>query len=508
MIRLKVRHLAILLAVLAALSGLSWILPKIAAQPHEFWLSFLGQGEDTANERYFALMNSHLPARENMLYIGKNSSSFSTQGSENTELSVEAMEQQAEQFLRDYPDHPNASLARSRLANIYMLDKRWEEAERLYKELMRSDSLHNFEYRDQVKLLESRAPKPGEKPMLSGTVMRGQQPLEGAVVVLRKTDANSWHSPPRSDIYPMAMTDENGEFRFYQVPEQTYDIEIGAPLRELDSYTYAETSPDSIVLKKGQSVEGIVMQLNPNLTVLEPQGPVTVEGDAVTMRWEAYPGAAYYVVQWMEPHQSRSGKSRGAATHVLPGKHAGTEATYRLSELRENGAAGGGMNWSPDEGVWIYPSYLLGIGYPGAQYVWSVDAYDDQDRKISSSRPYAIVDQRELPLIRIPDGPLSDGDRYVLQADYESAKRAYLKEGNNRHALRVLARMEMIGTTKDSWGDEKKALYYLKQIDQPDLSDLKMMELCYSRLKMEDEAERIRREVERLEGGQASSRDG
>lgn len=499
MIRLKVRHLAILLAVLAALSGLSWILPKIAAQPHEFWLSLLGRGDDRANERYFALVVSHLPARENMLYIGKNHSSFSTAGSEETELSVEAMEQQAEQFLRDYPDHPNASLARSRLANIYMLDKRWEEAERLYKELMRSDTLHTFEYRDQVKLLESRVPKQGEKPMLSGTVMRGQQPLEGAVVVLRKTDANSWHSPPRPDNYPMVMTDKNGEFRFYQVPEQTYDIEIGAPLRELESYTYAETSPDSIVLKHGQAVKGIVVQLNPNLSILEPQGPVTVDGDAITMRWEAYPGAAYYVVQWMEPHQSRTGQSRGAATHVLPGKHAGTEATYRLSELREIGAAGGGMNWSPDEGVWIYPSYLLGIGYPGAQYMWSVDAYDDQDRKISSSRPYTIVNQRELPLIRIPDGPLSDGDQYVLQADYESAKRAYSEEAGNRHALRVLARMEMFGTTKDASGDQKKALYYLKKIDQPVLSDLKLMELCYSRLKMEDEAERIRREVERLE---------
>lgn len=450
-------------------------------------------------------MNSHLPARENMLYIGKNSSSFSREGSIDTELSVEAMEQQAEQFLRDYPDHPNASLARSRLAKIYMLEKRWEEAEQLYMELMRSGTLHKLEYRDQVELLESRMAKPGEKPMLSGTVMRGQQPLEGAVVVLRQADANSWYSPPRPDIYPMAMTDENGEFRFYQVPEQTYNIEIGAPLRELDSYTYAETSPESLVLKHGQSVEGIVMQLNPNLTVLEPQGPVTVDGDEITMRWEAYPGAAYYVVQWMEPHQSRTGTSRGAATHVLPGKHAGTEATYRLSELRENGAPGGGMNWSPDEGVWIYPTYLLGIGYPGAQYVWSVDAYDDQDRKISSSRPYAIVDQKELPLIRIPDGPLSVGDRYVLQADYESAKRAYLEEGKNRHTLRVLARMEMFGTTKDSLGDEKKALYYLKQIDQPALFDLKLMEMCYSRLKMEDEAERIRREAERLEGRQASS---
>ncbi|WP_374017789.1 hypothetical protein ABU162_27390 [Paenibacillus thiaminolyticus] len=162
------------------------------------------------------------------------------------------------------------------------------------------------------------------------------------------------------------------------------------------------------------------------------------------------------------------------------------------------------MNWSPDEGVWIYPSYLLGIGYPGAQYVWSVDAYDDKDRKISSSRPYTIVDQRELPLIRIPDGTLSDGDQYVLQADYESAKRAYLKEGNNQHALRALARMEMFGTTKDASGDEKKALYYLKKIYQPALSDLKMMELCYSRLNMEDEAERIRREVEHLERSQAS----
>ncbi|RJG15097.1 carboxypeptidase-like regulatory domain-containing protein [Paenibacillus thiaminolyticus] len=506
MIRLKVRHLTIILAVLAALSGLSWIVPRIAAEPHGFWLSFLGHGDDTANERYFALMGSHLPARENLLYIGKNSSSFSTEGSEDREMSVGEMKQQSEQFLRDYPDHANASLVRSRLGNIYMLEKRWDEAERVYKDLSRSDTWDHL-YRDQLMLLESRVPKPGEKPMLSGTVIRGQQPLEGAIVVLRQADANSWYSPPRPDIYPMAMTDENGEFRFYQVPEQTYDIEIGAPLRELDYYTYAETSPDSIVLKHGQSVEGIVIQLNPNLTVLEPQGPVTVDGDAITMRWEAYPGAAYYVVQWMEPHQSRTGKSRGAATHVLPGKHAGTEATYRLSELREYGAVGGGMNWSPDEGVWIYPSYLLGIGYPGAQYVWSVDAYDDQDRKISSSRLYAIVDQRELPLIRIPDGPLSDGDQYVLQAEYESAKRAYMEEGNKRHALRVLARMEMFGTTKDASGDEKKALYYLKKIDHPVLSDLKMMELCYSRLNMEDEAERIRRQMERLEGGRASSSD-
>ncbi|WP_374017788.1 hypothetical protein ABU162_27385 [Paenibacillus thiaminolyticus] len=327
MIRLKVRHLTIILAVLAALSGLSWIVPKIAAEPQGFWLSLLGREGDTANERYFALMGSHLPARENMLYIGKKSSSFSTEGSEDRELSVGEMKQQSEQFLRDYPDHANAELVRSRLANIYMLEKRWEEAERLYRELMRSDTLHKLEYRDQVKLLESRVPKPGEKPMLSGTVMRGQQPLEGAVVVLRQADANSWYSPPRPDFYPMAMTDENGEFRFYQVPEQTYDIEIGAPLREMGSYTYAETSPESLVLKHGQSVEGIIIQLNPNLTVLEPQGPVTVDGDEITMRWEAYPGAAYYVVQWMEPHQSRTGKSRGGC-HSCASRKACRDGSY------------------------------------------------------------------------------------------------------------------------------------------------------------------------------------
>lgn len=503
MIRLKVRHLAIVLVVLVALSGLSWLVPKIAAQPLGYWLSFFGRNGDTANESYFALMRSHLPARENMLYIGKKNSSFSTAGSKDTELSVPEMEQQVEQFLRDYPDHPNASLARSRLANIYMLEKRWDEAERLYKELMRSESLHE-EYRDQLMLLESRVPKRGEKPMLSGTVMRGQQPLEGAVVVLRESDANSWHSPPRPKYVPMAMTDENGEFRFYQVPEQTYDIEIGAPLRELESYTYAETSPDSIVLKKGQSVKGITVQLNPNLAVLEPRGPLTVEGDDITMRWEAYPGAAYYVVNWMEPRLSRNGNSRGSVTHELPGRHEGTEVTYRIPELRENDTAGGGRNWSPDDGVWIFPSYLLGIAYPSAQYVWSVDAYDEQDRKISSSQPYTVVEEKDLQFIRIPDGPLSDGDKYVLQANYESAKRAYLEEADNRHALRVLARMEMIGTTKDSPGDEEKALYYLKQIAQPELADLKMMELCYSRLNREDEAKRIQREVERLEGEPSS----
>ncbi|WP_261945214.1 MULTISPECIES: hypothetical protein [Paenibacillus] len=36
----------------------------------------------------FALMGRYLPASENMLYIGKKHSSFSTEGSEDTELSL------------------------------------------------------------------------------------------------------------------------------------------------------------------------------------------------------------------------------------------------------------------------------------------------------------------------------------------------------------------------------------------------------------------------------------
>ena len=241
------------------------------------------------------------------------------------------------------------------------------------------------------------------------------------------------------------------------------------------------------------------MQFNRNMKVRNPIGRSSINGDAVNLSWEPYPGAAYYKLHFNEVNTKI-----GGWTFELPDSYEESMVELDIRQLREYVFEGWGFQSYGDnlEKEWITPTFILGYAYPGSQYLWYVEAYDQEDRKISSSRPLTIYEEKELSLLVFgDDAELHPGDRLVLQGEYEKAKVAYEQDLDNPHALRVLANLYMFGTKSDGERNYSKALGYLQRIQNPSLAEWRMMNKAYIELGMDQEAERAEAEIRSITKG-------
>lgn len=451
----------------------------------------LSSEDDRARALYAEVMtNSELPDDELIIYIGHDKSSLTRGDRNKVIMSLNDKVRKLEQLIQDYPRSSIIVFAKESLASLYMLQHRWEESALLYEELLsRAHPMYSSEtWEQQLQLIYSRESKSeavSDAPMLTGTVMVGDQPLAGAQVSLLMTNANSWHMPPTEGQDPIVLTDDQGRFRFYDIEPNTYDIIVGAPIREIGDYTYSYSSSRGIQVERGKTADQVVIQFNPNMKVISPQGSTEVKGQELTLRWTPYEGATYYKLQLTEMLVD----DQDVRTHTFyfDEKYIVNEAVLDLSELRIQYPEGWSMGWSGDEQkLRLIPSYLLGYAYPGSRYIWSVEAYNEQDEKISSTRPLLIEQQDVLPLLVFASDEtdtLSAGDQHVLRGEYEEAKRAYEQEPENDHTLRVLAMFSQYGIQYDGGDvDMNQALSYLRRIKQPTEQDLLNIEYCIEAL--------------------------
>lgn len=493
MIRMRVKHViwgSVLLVVvvlgvqgiLAEMKGNSWWGSKL--------MFALSSKDDQARALYGEAMNdSELPYDELIIYVGHDQSSFSRGDKNNAIMSLGDKVSKLERLIQEYPRSSIIVFAKESLASLYMLQHRWEESAQLYEELIESahGNYTSDQWEKQLQLLRSRESKDDAEsgaPMLTGTVMLGDRPLAGAQVSLLIADANSWHMPPIVGNDPIVLTDDQGQFRFYDIAPNTYDIIVGAPIREIGDYTYSYASSRSIKVERGKTADQVVIQFNPNMKVISPRGKVEVKGEKLELAWESYEGAAYYKLQLSEMHVKDQDVS--TQTFTLDEKYTDNKAVLDLTALRGRSPDGWAVGWSSEQEMWVTPSYILGYGYPGSKYIWSVEAYNKWDEKISSTRSVIIEQEEELPLLMFAGDEidtLSVGDRHVLQGEYEEAKRAYEQEPENDHALRILAMFSQHGIQyggKDI--DMNQALAYLKRIKHPTEQDLLNIQSCMEAL--------------------------
>lgn len=512
MIRVKVKHLAWIL-----LSGIVLIVAGQSVisiyKGDDWWgrtlVNTLLKSELGVDDAFRAVLYSEQPLDERIIYVGVDHFSMDSGALGADEMSLDDQLTRLEDLLARYPENEYKQRAQGTLASLYMKKHQWDDAIQLYEQLIEEAKVvggDGLEWKQQMDLIRSIDVHEGRQALLSGRVMVGDQPLVGVQVYLRDNNANSYHIPPRYQVDPVVMTDDQGEFRFYDIAEGSYDIGIAASAKELKSHTYSAITPRGIKVESGKTVESVVVQFNPNIKLDKPMGKTAVEGEEIELEWDAYPGTAYYKLLLSELRLKDD--VSGYQTFTLDQKILDPELLLNVEELRAIPFYGMGIGHSgEDRETWVYPSNLLGYAYPGSQYIWSIEAYDSEDRLLSSSRPLRIVKEMELPLISFEEkagDQVLEGDRLIRQGKYDQAKLAYEAElqsnGNHDRELRILANLYYYGI-KDFGAtvDMEKALFYWEEIKNPTHVDLTMMEQCYKGLGMKTREAEVRKQIEAIE---------
>lgn len=154
------------------------------------------------------------------------------------------------------------------------------------------------------------------------------------------------------------------------------------------------------------------------------------------------------------------------------------EAQYNINQLRETYL--GSYIVKGTQGP--SPSSILGMVYPGGHFTWSVDAYDQQGVKISSSKGIYAAANKSKPIFSLTQEGQLQGDVHVIQQNFDQAIAAYESEMEHPNALRALAMIYRTGTELNDQGDPQKALAYLKKIKDPTERDQQLIEMLEAQL--------------------------
>lgn len=518
MIRLKVRTLAILMVLLVTAVGIGYIMmPSILYnnKKYDTLLTYFPNDRLVPEALYWSAEEAapnDSAAGHDMIFIFSNNTSSS--GSETREQTLYAISQ-LERLVSEYDEHTYTSkyridtaarmnMARYKLAAKYMRIGEWEQAETMFQQVDQTSQQDWYKKRavENIELLATRhADYAANQPLsLTGQVRIGAQPAAHVYVILRTKDDNSWYSPPFGH-YPIVMTDDQGHYRFTEIPPGDYNVGVGISAEALDGYFLTDNLTEYVTVSEGLTAQYDV-QFVPRLTVISPiNGEKLDDRGRIHFEWEPYPGAAYYQLAVTSIHYRPDGSAEGTSTTSLTEKWEQTSADYSIETLRTY-PRGFGKSYTASEGLWISTSSLLGAVYPGGDFVWHVDAYDGQGLKISSSSGYYTASLQNLaPFFSLDDSTQLAGDRYVLQGKYEQAVAAYEEDLDQPHALRALGLMHLhgyrqkdvgensaeegikpgIGGDGNRWSSDEliepeKALFYLKQIPNPSSYDLDLMQ--------------------------------
>lgn len=98
------------------------------------------------------------------------------------------------------------------------------------------------------------------------------------------------------------------------------------------------------------------------------------------------------------------------------------------------------------------------------------------------------MDNARLPLFSTREEGQLEGDRYVLNFEYDKAIASYEQESDNPYARQALIRMYHHGLSFEDEGDKQKSLHYLLQISDPTEIDMRMIAEAYEALDQLDNA--------------------
>lgn len=484
MIRLKVKTIALLLALLLLVIGTGYvILPSFLFHSGKYeallrWFPEDDRAESALKLSAESAMQLASSYGDEHLFIFPTSSFTSGRGS--TQEEREFAQQRLEDLMKK---DSTSNEMKFNLAKLYMWNKEWDKADRIFSELA---SIGNADVFNAVKelqtyrnILSTRNIIADKKAAVTGKVMIGGKSAADAFVVLHRKDDDGWSSP----LYmhdPVAITDDHGVYRFYDIKADDYEVGVGITPAEVSGYYLTQAAQQYIRVAEDMTVKYNI-QFVPQVTVVSPVNKEQIAVDKLRFEWEEYPGADYYQLSITSINLNKEGNRIGSNTIPLSEEHyKGTAAEFALKDLRGY-TRGFGKSLDSEGVVTLSNTGVLGAIYPGGAFIWSVDAYDANGRKLSSSSGYYTMSVETAPLFTVSEDGMLEGDRLVIKGEYEKAIQSYKSEGNSDHALRALARLTYYGITRED-GDPAEALAYLQRISDPNESDKALLKQVKEKL--------------------------
>lgn len=280
--------------------------------------------------------------------------------------------------------------------------------------------------------------------VISGTVTFEGEPMPFVEVYVQAADGG-FRSGGEGYI---GITDENGEFETLGLKDGLYNIGIGVDGSVLANKVLQRSTHQYVNLYGTDGEVDFVFRNTLKIKLPEP-GQKVDEND-FTVTWDEVQGAAYYTVEpvvFFEPYEKAGGSFRSSAEDInRVGRFIGTSATFNIEMLRNQP---GGLSFDGEEMI-LQPNAILGIFLSGVEYPIVVNAFDENNKLITSSLPLrAYYDQ--MPSITV-EGDLSEGEEMILRKDYPAAIEYYegiLEDNpNDIYALRYLTRIYGMGWKK------------------------------------------------------------
>lgn len=488
MIRMKVKTIALLIAFLILAAWIGYFsLPSVLfnAGKYDALLKWFPDDERAESALYLsaeAAMQFASSSGDEHLFIFPSSTTSTGRGSTTEERAF--AQGRLEDLLHKYSTTRYINGAKFSLAKLYMWNKEWDKADRLFSELaLTANAFYAVEeLQAYLSLLNTRNVITDKQAAVTGKVMFGDRPAADVFVVLHRKDDNGWYSQPYPH-YPIAITDEQGVYRFYDIEANDYEVGVGVTPAEV-SGLYLTQSVQQYVSVTSGTTEEYDIRFMPQVTVVSPVNREQITGEKLKFEWKAYPGAEYYQLSITTINLNKEGKTIGSNTVPLSDERfQGTTAEYTLKELRGY-RRGFGKSIDAEGNVTLSNTGVLGAIFPGGDFVWSVDAYDAKGLKISSSGGYYTKLINMAPLFTVSEEGMLEGDRLVINGEYEKAIQSYKSEGDNENALRALARLTYYGITKED-GDPAEAMRYLERISAPNDSDKDLLKQVQEKLERE-----------------------
>lgn len=294
----------------------------------------------------------------------------------------------------------------------------------------------------------------GDKNKIKGRVMVEDKGIPFVPIFLKYP--NEGYSTRGGDF--VGITDKDGYFETIGVKDGEYEIGIGIGSHFIDDKVYLTRAEYSLDL--ASDIEFNFDFTSP-MKLIKPGPKEIVKDSKFTVEWEEIEGADYYTIDTILFSDSYNSSSRFVVDYEEnQSKIKDNKVTLDLEVLKDQR---GVQTWL-DNNTSINPEAVLGYFYPGSERPIIVNAYDKEGNKLNSSISTSIYHEN-LPSVKIEYGELTEGERIILDMDYERAIKYYedrlIKNKKDEEALRYLAKIHMVDW---EWGksDYDKSIYYSK----------------------------------------------
>lgn len=334
-------------------------------------------------------------------------------------------------------------------AEITLFDEKYEESKEIYKNIsmtkwknLQGDNFGSTGYYDRDYLIESVMDEFKGSNVIRGTVTYEGKPMPFVEIYVQESDGG-FRSGGEGYV---GITNEKGEFETLGLKDGVYNVGIGIEGALLVDKVLQRPSKPYFELNGDGEIN---FEFKNTMNIITPESNEKIEGEEFTVSWEKVEKASYYTVEivgFSDPYKKNSSYA-GAIYRLLADKNGNTKftetkVTFYIELLK---SSIGGMTRG-DEGILGYDA-VLGLFLPEVKYPIVVNAYDEDNKLITSSLSLRTY-YDQLPSVAV-EGSLTEGEKLIVNHNYPEAIKYYenvlIDEPNNGDALRYLTKIYGIG---------------------------------------------------------------